>query len=183
MFCSGNVTERMRMGRQRAIGETVVDLYCGIGYYGIPLLVYGKAAFLHAFEWNENSLLSLRLNLQAAGIPESKYKIHGGDNRILALSEDVKGVADRVLLGLLPSSEEGWPLAVRALNQKGGIIHVHTNVHKKEEENWVRSTCERFMELFSNAGTVMSVSCLHVERVKSYAPHVNHVVADLLCTQ
>ncbi len=40
MFSSGNVTERTRMGKLRASGETVVDLFAGIGYYTLPLLVH-----------------------------------------------------------------------------------------------------------------------------------------------
>ncbi len=40
MFSSGNVTERTRMGKMRASGETVVDLFAGIGYYTLPLLVH-----------------------------------------------------------------------------------------------------------------------------------------------
>lgn len=39
MFSSGNVTERTRMGKLAASGETVVDLFAGIGYYTLPLLV------------------------------------------------------------------------------------------------------------------------------------------------
>ena len=31
MFCSGNVTERMRMAKESARGQVVVDMYCGIG--------------------------------------------------------------------------------------------------------------------------------------------------------
>ena len=41
----GNVTERMRLGRVKPAsnapdGDTVVDLYTGIGYYTLPLLVH-----------------------------------------------------------------------------------------------------------------------------------------------
>src|SRR3546814_8674256 len=43
MFCSGNNTERIRMGTMPAKDETVVDLYCGVGYYTLPLLVHAHA--------------------------------------------------------------------------------------------------------------------------------------------
>ena len=45
MFSSGNTTERQRMGRLQCAGETVVDLYAGIGYYTLPFLCKaGKTA-------------------------------------------------------------------------------------------------------------------------------------------
>ena len=40
MFSSGNVTEKARMGRLACCGEIVVDLFAGIGYYTLPLLVH-----------------------------------------------------------------------------------------------------------------------------------------------
>lgn len=46
MFSSGNVTERTRMGRLHCKGETVVDLFAGIGYYTLPLLVHAGRALL-----------------------------------------------------------------------------------------------------------------------------------------
>lgn len=38
MFSSGNTTERQRMGRLHCAGETILDLYAGIGYYTLPFL-------------------------------------------------------------------------------------------------------------------------------------------------
>lgn len=46
MFSSGNVTERGRMGDLDCSGETIVDLYAGIGYYTLPLLCKAKAAMV-----------------------------------------------------------------------------------------------------------------------------------------
>jgi len=40
-----------------------------------------------------------------------------------------KGVANRVNLGLIPSSEGSWDVACAALNpERGGILHIHGNV-------------------------------------------------------
>ena len=39
MFSSGNTTVRQRMGQLDCSGETVLDLYAGIGYYTLPFLV------------------------------------------------------------------------------------------------------------------------------------------------
>jgi len=180
MFCSGNCTERMRMGRVDAAGQCIVDLYSGVGYYTLPFLVHAKAAVVHACEWNENSVQALRANLAAAG-QESKCVVYNGDNRnedtVLALS----GIADRVCLGLLPSSVEGWPLAASALKSTGGILHVHENVGVADIDEWVISLCRKFEELFRSAGKDLTVSCSHLEKVKSYAPKIFHVVADLTC--
>lgn len=189
-----------------------------------------------------------------------------------------RGVADRVNLGLIPSSESGWSVACAALKpDTGGFLHVHGNVtetrgtssmslvpaaaagdgrnsdvvesptvvwssslhanrsivprdvveqsnvaparddtwrtaakngtiiaasnsvaetvktgalkypkSRKMKEVWLEwasavcRTLERYlMELHNRR---WSASVTHVEHVKSYAPHVDHVVADIRCT-
>ena len=161
-------------------GETIVDLYCGVGYYTIPFLLHGKAEHVHACEWNPNSIISIKENLRKAGEDvESRCTLYEGDNNKSALL--LPDVADRVCLGLLPSSVGGWPLAVFVLKAAGGILHVHENVRDIEIESWTSTTCQEFEEMFLKIGKLMKVSCIHTERVKSYAPHVVHVVVDLVC--
>jgi tRNA G37 N-methylase Trm5/tRNA(Phe) wybutosine-synthesizing methylase Tyw3 len=181
MFCSGNVTERMRMGRQATEGQIIVDLYCGVGYYSIPFLVHGKAKHVHACEWNPNSLLAIRHNLVTAKVDASRYTIYEGDNNISA-HQFMKDVADRVCLGLLPSSTKGWPLAAHVLKPTGGILHVHENILQAEIASWSQETAAKFEVLLAEASKPMHVSVNHVEIVKNYAPRVVHVVLDLLCS-
>ena len=44
MFSSGNVGERARMGRQPCQDQVVVDLFTGIGYFTLPMLVQAGEA-------------------------------------------------------------------------------------------------------------------------------------------
>ncbi|CAD7698796.1 unnamed protein product [Ostreobium quekettii] len=114
MFSSGNGTERARMGAVCCQGETVVDCYAGIGYFTLPILCHGKAQQVYACEWNPPAAAALRHNLNQNGVA-SRCVVHEGDCRNLA----PKGVADRVVMGLLPSSQAGWATAVEALKPEG----------------------------------------------------------------
>lgn len=75
-------------------GETVVDLYAGIGYYTLPLAVHARAARVVACEWNPDACLALRHNVAANGVGD-RVEVLFGDNRVTtrALPD---GMADRV---------------------------------------------------------------------------------------
>lgn len=80
MFSSGNITEKLRLARFDCRGETVVDLYAGIGYFVLPYLIHAGASLVHACEWNPHALEGLKRGLQANKV-EDKCVIHHGDNR------------------------------------------------------------------------------------------------------
>uniref|UniRef100_A0A7S2SKC6 tRNA(Phe) (4-demethylwyosine(37)-C(7)) aminocarboxypropyltransferase n=1 Tax=Rhizochromulina marina TaxID=1034831 RepID=A0A7S2SKC6_9STRA len=162
---------------RRGSEEVIVDLYAGIGYYTLPFLVHHGAKHVHACEWNDDSVVALRHNLQANKISPDRCTVHHGDNRQTA--PNLENVAHRVNLGLLPSSEEGWPLAIRALRSDGGWMHVHENVKDSEVERWTAMLCRRLEELARERGASWKATCTHTERVKSYAPHILHVVVDV----
>jgi len=163
-------------------------------------------------------------------------------------------VADRVNLGLIPSSDAGWRTACAALTtQTGGVLHVHATVTSNAPDqqmrdsstyckispavtrtisdqgqtgsctdvddiigtltlsdnlmsvgtveaktrmskfaktraakpswlDWANTACETLQcHLTEMMRCDWSVSVLHIEHVKSYAPHVDHIVADIDC--
>lgn len=178
MFSSGNVTEKARMGKIGCQGEVIVDLFCGIGYYVLPFLVHGNAAFVHACEWNPDSVAALRFNLERNHVAH-KCQVYFGDNQKSAPT--IGAVADRVNLGLLPTSEKAWPLAVQVLKPTGGWLHVHDNVAVEDREAWEERVVRSIEALALDIDKRWVVSCKHVEKVKSYAPKVWHLVADVYC--
>ncbi|NXO17893.1 TYW2 protein, partial [Oriolus oriolus] len=223
MFSPGNITEKLRVASLPCSGEVLVDLYAGIGYFTLPFLVHAGAAFVHACEWNSHAVEALHRTLVLNGVRD-RCHIHAGDSRQLELRD----VADRVNLGLIPSSEQGWPVACRVLKKDtGGVLHIHHNVEtppapalpqtpalpaergspeaagsggeaqhpaghggkeapgarlRPEWQRWAEATAARIQGLLAELhGRPWRTSVLHVEAVKSYAPHVHHLVLDLEC--
>ena len=189
MFASGNGSEKARLVElvRRAEGqyasEVVLDLYAGIGYFSLPLLVHTHVSHIHLCEHNSHTFDALTRSLAANNVPSSRYTLYPGDNRRPELQAAVEGKVDRVLLGLLPSSEDGWSTAVKALNaDRGGWVHIHANVRVGREDEWarsVRSGLEALLqhEMGVKRGWVVRVA--HVEHVKNFAPLVKHLVADV----
>ncbi|XVE87787.1 hypothetical protein DITRI_Ditri19aG0016100 [Diplodiscus trichospermus] len=178
MFSWGNLSEKIRMANLDCTDEVIVDLFAGIGYFVLPFLVRAKAKMLYACEWNPHAIEALKRNLQVNSVFD-RCIILEGDNRLTA----PKGVADRVCLGLLPSSEGSWLTAVRALRSEGGILHVHGNVKDTEEGLWTNHVSTSISEIARSQGHCWEVTIDHVERVKWYAPHIRHLVADVRCKQ
>ncbi|KAL6990779.1 nicotinamide N-methyltransferase [Sarracenia purpurea var. burkii] len=118
MFSWGNLSEKLRMAHLDCRDEVVIDLFAGIGYFVLPFLVRASAKLVYACEWNPHAIEALKRNLHANSVAERCIVLEG-DNRVTA----PKGVADRVCLGLLPTSESSWVTAVRALRYFLMILH------------------------------------------------------------
>lgn len=181
MFSRGNISEKIRFGKIVNEGDIVLDMYAGIGYYTLPALIHGRASFVHACEWNEHAANALRYNCKDNGV-EDRVNILVGDCRIVAQENNLVNMFDRVSLGLLPSSEGGWRTAVRALKRAfGGWLHIHANVPVKEVNSWAFWVCDSLLGIIEEEKLPGNwiVLCDHVEKVKSFAPTVVHVVADI----
>ena len=143
--------------------------------------------------------------------------------------EAPRGIADRVLLGLIPTSERSWPTACACLKPtSGGWLHIHINVDTRHlrDQLLCDSQCQedktsQTISLSEHQATIICnhldvpsnsqsrellwgycadevaskiasillnthrkpwrVTIGHIECVKSYAPHVDHIVIDLEC--
>jgi tRNA wybutosine-synthesizing protein 2 len=89
-----------------------------------------------------------------------------------------------VNLGLLPSSRPTWDTSLKLLDRKyGGWAHVHENVDVAEIESMRDDIVAEYLNLAGELNAVdkeeLSISCDHVEEVKTYAPGVMHCVFDI----
>jgi tRNA G37 N-methylase Trm5 len=108
-----------------------------------------------------------------------------GDNgTLLARAPALRGVADRVLLGLIPSSRCAWGTALRVLKPAGGLLHVHYNVAEEEAARFGEEDLLPALRALAAGEAALAAhgwafALRHRERVKSYAPRVAHYVYDV----
>lgn len=170
MFSSGNVDERIRMATVRCDGETVVDMFAGIGYFTLPLAVYQRPKRIISCELNEVSYGYLVENI-------ALNKVGGRVEPILGDNRDLPGdaFADRVVMGYVKTTHEFLRTAFRLL-RSGGVLHYH-------------ETCpnellpDRPVQRLRDAARGGRVEVLRFKEVKSYSPGVSHVVLDARFTR
>ncbi len=169
MFSKGNVNERGRIARLIKNGETVVDMFCGVGYFSIPIAKAGKAAKIYALDINPAAVHYLKENIRLNKI--SNIKPIECDNRNAPAR--LLGIADRVLMGYLHGTDKFLDAAFGFLKKEGGIIHFH-DIYK-DYELWGKPL--GILESYA-AKYKMRTKVLEKHVVKSYSPKTRHAVID-----
>jgi tRNA wybutosine-synthesizing protein 2 len=167
MFSKGNVSERARITPLVEPGETIIDMFAGIGYFSLPLGKSSPAKRIYSIELNPEAFRFLKQNIKLNKL-EGKVSPVLGDCRKVKLPEK----ADRVVMGYFPGTEKFLPAAFSFL-KPDGIIHYHDTF--KREELWEKS--EKILREYSRKSGFYPVR-MEKRVVKQYAPGIFHVVVD-----
>ena len=169
MFSSGNLDERKRMATISNKNEIVVDLFSGIGYFSLPLAVYSKPKKIYSCEINPTSYNYLIKNIQENNVGENIEPLEG-DCRNTA----PENIANRVIMGYFHKTIDFFPKAIQCLKDQKGIIHYHDTIPEKKIPNDPIEKLTKIAETFNR-----EIKLNHVQKVKSFAPGINHYVFDL----
>lgn len=165
MFSSGNVEERLRMSEVICKGETVVDMFAGIGYFSLPLAVNQQPKKVISCELNKLAHSYLEENIRLNDV-ESIVEPILGDNRELPGD----AFADRVIMGYVKTTHEFLPTAMRLIKD-GGMLHYHETCPNELLPG-------RPIQRLRSAARNHRVEVLRFKEIKSYSPGVSHVVVD-----
>ncbi len=168
MFSKGNVHERLRMGQAVRPGETVVDMFAGIGYFTLPMAVLGEPSRVHACEIDPEAHGYLVANVQRNGVAGVVEPLLGDCREVAP-----RGVADRVVMGYVGGTEGYLDVAMEALGPTGGVVHLH-------EKYGIEEVPDRPMAAIGAAAAEAgrTARMLAWREVKSYAPAIVHAVVD-----
>lgn len=209
MFSRGNIREKTRVLHLPSVissvaeprGCTSVDLYAGIGYFVFP---YRKAGVSKVLCWELNpwsieglqrgaKLNGWRTQVTKRGHAPPEPPSESTDLIVFAHSNEfaledlaeTKRTMDlppvrHVNCGFLPSSNLSWRIAVNMIDRAlGGWIHAHENVGVNDIEQRKAQVVTEIEGHVGAAGLRGEVRCEHIEKVKTYAPGVLHVVFDI----
>jgi tRNA wybutosine-synthesizing protein 2 len=165
MFSSGNFEEKRRMAGLDCTGETVVDMFAGIGYFTIPIAKRAKARKVIACEINPISYGFLCDNVELNGVKDVVEPVLG-DNRDLP----GRAIADRILMGYFGTTEEFLPKALE-LAKPGCIIHYHDVAGVEERP-------KKLLDAIGRACSKRKYEVLSWRTIKSYGPCNEHLVVD-----
>jgi tRNA wybutosine-synthesizing protein 2 len=169
MLSKGNLSERARLPGLVRPGETVADMFAGIGYFSIPIARHARPGQIYAIEKNPAAFRYLGENIRLNRVQDRVRPILGDCRGV-----QMGGVADRVIMGYLPRTYRYLPAAFKALKPRGGVIHYHDTF--AGSELW-----EKPLEILEGqafrAGYSLN-AIKHRAVVKEYAPGVSHVVVD-----
>lgn len=164
MWSKGNNNERLRIAKLVQDNETVIDMFAGIGYFSIPIGVHANAGQIYSIEINPNSYYYLCENIELNKVKNITPIL--GD----CMAETPKLKADRIIMGYVKTTHHYLKVAIDSLN-KGGVLHYHETVPEK-----LMNT--RPVERIKAQSGGRDVEILKINKIKKYAPGVEHVVID-----
>lgn len=166
MFSKGNLYERGRIAKLVKPGEVIVDMFCGIGQFTLPIAKSQPSCKVYAIDVNPEAIRFLEENCKINRI-----------NNVIPINDDcrnvahsLKDVADRVIMGYMDGEFIDYALSFLKYE---GFIHYHYLSFKKNFDEGIRRLKEASER---NCYELLDVTYKRV--VKSYAPKVWHVVLD-----
>ena len=170
--------ERLRIASLVKGGETVVNMFSGVGCFSI----------LIAKTVSETKVFSIDVNPTAVQYMEENVRLNRVYGKVIPLLGDSKdiikaqlqGKADRVLMPLPEKALEYLPYAVSALKKHGGWIHYYDFQHASGNEDPVEKTKLKVAQKLGGLGVGYVFAFSRV--VRSTGPNWYQTVLDIQVT-
>ncbi len=125
--------EHLRIAKLVRSGETVVNMFAGVGCFSIIIAKTVNQTKLYSIDINPAAIQCMEENVRLNKVGGSVYPMLGDAKEII--NSKLQGVADRVLMPLPEIALEYLPYALSALKPTGGWIHYYDFQHAPGKEN------------------------------------------------
>jgi tRNA (guanine37-N1)-methyltransferase len=171
--------ERARIARLVKSGETVVNMFAGVGCFSVIIARTVYASKVFSIDVNPTAFDCMVKNVKI-------NRVHGEVVPLLGDSKDVieaelRGKADRVLMPLPEKALAYLPSAVLALKSSGGWIHLYDFQHAERNESSIEKTKQNVAQKLGSLG--VSYSFVFSRVVRSTGPNWYQTVLDIQVNQ
>jgi tRNA (guanine37-N1)-methyltransferase len=154
-------------------GETVADLFTGVGPFAILIAKTHKKVKVYAIDANPSAFEYLKTNIRLNRVIAKVHPFLGDARQVV--SEKMVGVADRAIMNLPEKAIEFVDTACNAVKAEGGILHFYSFVNAS---NSIETIGARFSEAVEKAGRKV-VEVLPSRMVRETAPYEWQAVLDI----
>ena len=173
MYSKGNIEERRYLPKLVVPGETIVDMFAGIGYFSLPIAVHARPACIYSIEINPVAYEFLARNVELNNVGEIVHPILGNCADVVGDLAQQGVMADRVIMGVFPAPKEYLPQALLVAKPEGGTIIHYEGVVERQEVN---PLLQDVIDACASAGRQVQLREHRI--VKSYGPFKYHAVLD-----
>ncbi|MGE5188048.1 MAG: class I SAM-dependent methyltransferase [Betaproteobacteria bacterium] len=164
--------EHERVALQVQNGETVADLFAGVGPFSVLIGKKQTGAKVYAVDLNPDAVELLKRNVKVNKVENRVFPICA-DAREISQTQ-LKDSADRVIMNLPETAIDFVDSACNVLKSKGGVIHFYGFVRSPDS---IENFKQRFSELVTKNGRKVE-GFLYSRSIRETAPFESQVVLD-----
>ena len=164
--------EHSRIAAQVKQGETVIDMFAGVGPFSILIAKKCANVKIYAIDVNPDAVHYLKRNIEANNVEAKVTSILGDARQII--KEELKAAANRIIMNLPEKAMEYVDIACEALQKEGGIIHYYEFT---SAPNPLEAAKNRFNEVMKQTSRSLE-KILSARIVRGTAPYTWQVVVD-----
>lgn len=162
-------TERDRIANLIQDGETVINMFGGVGMFSI-IAAKKKKCTVYNIDINPNATKLCEQNITLNKLAGKVESLTGDATKII--EERLSGIGDRILMLLPERSDEFLDSAIKA-TKKNGIIHYYCHIHGDKKNQVSRLAKEHFLEVMK-----IKTEVLGSKIVRPVGPRFYQAVVD-----
>jgi tRNA (guanine37-N1)-methyltransferase len=166
--------ERLRIAQQVRKGETIIDMFAGVGPYSIVIGKTSSDVKIYAIDINLDAFNYLKKNIMVNKLHDCIFPFFGDAREII--KRKYVGVADRIIMNLPEQAITYIDVACKALNSSRGILHYYCF---EVEPNTLPKVMEKLSKVVSRTGRRI-VDISDIRLVKAVAPYKWQVAVDAI---
>ncbi len=167
--------ERLRIAAQVSPGETVVNMFAGVGCFSIIIAKTISDTKVYSIDVNPTAHQFMVENVRVNRAYGKVYPVLG-DSSVIVQSQ-LKGIADRVLMPLPEKALEYLPAALSALKESGGWIHYYDFQHAPGKEDPREKTEQKVAAKLDSLDIRYMFACSRI--IRSTGPNWYQTVLDI----